>query len=110
MNRLAPERKRYVKLVLKEMDAALSGKPTISWSRANYPEPATVQDAKAARKALKLSQPAFAQALGVSPATVRSWEQGQRRPDGVASLVLKAVKTSPKLLHALLKASKRVIA
>jgi putative transcriptional regulator len=33
------------------------------------------------RRALGLSQAAFARALGVSPRTVQSWEQGRRHPD-----------------------------
>jgi DNA-binding transcriptional regulator YiaG len=106
MANVSPQRKQHIRQVLKGTHAAVPGKPTRAWGKAHSPEPATIQDAKAARKAVNLSQPAFAQALGVSPATVRSWEQGQRRPDGVASLVLKALKTSPALLQMLHKPTK----
>ena len=35
----------------------------------------------AIRRALGLTQATFARALGVSPRTVQSWEQGRRHPD-----------------------------
>lgn len=34
------------------------------------------------RERLHLSQPVFAQALNVSPETVKKWEQGTRAPEG----------------------------
>ncbi|MBA2725215.1 MAG: helix-turn-helix domain-containing protein [Actinobacteria bacterium] len=34
------------------------------------------------RERLQVSQHVFAQALNVSPATVKAWEQGQRTPSG----------------------------
>ena len=36
----------------------------------------------------KMSQPEFASLLNVKPPTVRSWEQGQREPDGAAARLL----------------------
>ena len=35
-----------------------------------------------------MSQPVFAALINVKPATVRAWEQGQRKPDGAASRLL----------------------
>jgi putative transcriptional regulator len=40
------------------------------------------------RKHLGLSQEKFAQMLGVSLATLRNWEQGRRKPDGAARVLL----------------------
>lgn len=100
---LGPHDERLSKLALEQLDDAIHGRPTTTYKKVEFPAPATSQEAKAARKAVKLSQPAFAVALGVSPSTVRSWEQGQRTPDGVASKVLKALKTTPKLLSVLAK-------
>ena len=37
-------------------------------------------DVNKARLALKLTQQEFADTFGVSPQTIRNWEQGQRKP------------------------------
>jgi DNA-binding transcriptional regulator YiaG len=36
----------------------------------------------------EMSQPIFAALINVKPATVRAWEQGQRKPDGATSRLL----------------------
>lgn len=41
-----------------------------------------------ARQALGLSQGAFAGLLGISLATLRSWEQGKREPSGAARMLI----------------------
>jgi DNA-binding transcriptional regulator YiaG len=41
-------------------------------------------EAKEARAELGLSQSVFAEFLGVSPSTVRAWEQGKRGPSPLA--------------------------
>ncbi|MGE0583459.1 MAG: helix-turn-helix domain-containing protein [Steroidobacteraceae bacterium] len=43
---------------------------------------------KRIRARLDLSQPAFADLLGVSVATVRDWEQGRNAPSGPAAKLL----------------------
>ncbi|HET7622742.1 MAG TPA: helix-turn-helix domain-containing protein [Gemmatimonadaceae bacterium] len=50
------------------------------------------------RKNLSLSQPVFAMALNVSPATVRAWEQGQREPDGATTRLLQIFEKQPRLV------------
>jgi putative transcriptional regulator len=50
------------------------------------------------RKQLNLSQPVFAQALNVSPETVRAWEQGKRSPDGAALRLLEVAQRHPEML------------
>jgi putative transcriptional regulator len=40
------------------------------------------------RRHLGLSQQKFADLLGISPATLRNWEQGRRKPEGAARVLL----------------------
>jgi putative transcriptional regulator len=47
------------------------------------------------RKSFGLSQPAFAALMGISPATLRNWEQGRRVPDGSAKILLQVAATHP---------------
>jgi putative transcriptional regulator len=53
---------------------------------------------KAVRKAMNLSQSKFASMLNTSISTVTAWEQGRRRPDGIATLVLLMMDKEPKTL------------
>ena len=46
---------------------------------------------KNVRAALGISQPVFSQFLGVDVKTVRSWEQGQRVPSGMACRFLEEI-------------------
>lgn len=50
------------------------------------------------RARLKLSQPVFAKALNVSAATVRSWEQEKRAPNGAALRLLQVAERHPKVI------------
>ena len=50
------------------------------------------------RKQLNLSQTVFAKLLGVSPSSVRQWEQGQRRPTGATMVLLELLERQPHLL------------
>lgn len=45
-----------------------------------------------------LSQNHFAAALGISPSTLKSWEQGQRTPSGAAKALLKLLNKHPELI------------
>ncbi len=47
------------------------------------------------RESLEISQPVFASVLNVSADTVRSWEQGKRRPDGAAVRLLQIAEEHP---------------
>jgi putative transcriptional regulator len=53
---------------------------------------------RAIRTRLDLTQPAFAEFLGASVATVRSWEQGVRKPQVSALRLLAIAKKKPTLL------------
>jgi putative transcriptional regulator len=48
---------------------------------------------KGVRVALGVSQPIFGQFLGVDVKTIRSWEQGQRLPSGIACRFLEEIQT-----------------
>ncbi len=55
-------------------------------------------DASAARAKLGLSQNKFAALLGISPNTLKNWEQGRRQPTGAARVLLKVAKRHPKVI------------
>ena len=54
-----------------------------------------VVDVKAIRTKLEMTQAAFAEAFGVSVATVRNWEQGRRIPRGPARVLLNIIEQEP---------------
>jgi putative transcriptional regulator len=47
------------------------------------------RDVRSIRKKLGLSQSEFTLMIGVSLSTLQNWEQGRRRPDGPAQVVLR---------------------
>jgi putative transcriptional regulator len=49
-------------------------------------------DIRRMRKQAKLSQERFAEVLGISPATLRNWEQGRREPEGPAQRLLQVAR------------------
>ncbi len=62
-------------------------------------------DVAAMRKKLGLSQDRFAAAFGVSPSTVRNWEQGRRHPEGPAKVLLRVIDKEPEAVLRALHAS-----
>jgi len=50
---------------------------------------------KSTRKVLGVSQPLFARFLGVSPKTVRSWEQGVNPPSPMACRFMDEIRRAP---------------
>jgi DNA-binding transcriptional regulator YiaG len=52
-------------------------------------------EVRSIRESLGLSQSLFADFLGVAPATVRSWEQGQREPSALARRFLSEIRDDP---------------
>lgn len=60
-------------------------------------------DVAAIRKRLGLSQDAFARKFGLSPATLRDWEQGRRRMDRTAQAFLKVIDRAPEAVEKALK-------
>ena len=52
----------------------------------------------AIRRHLGLTQRKFAELLGISPATLRNWEQGRRKPEGAARVLLCVAARHPKVV------------
>ena len=57
-------------------------------------------DIRSLRERFGLSQPKFAALIGVSVATLRNWEQGRRRPEGSARVLLRVVERHPEAVLA----------
>jgi putative transcriptional regulator len=55
----------------------------------------TPQDVAAIRTTLGLSQPLFAEFIGVSVAAVRAWERGAKSPTPMAKRFLTAIRSDP---------------
>lgn len=55
----------------------------------------SAMDVKEIRESTGCTQEAFAQMIGASTATIRSWEQGQRHPTGTARVLLGMFKADP---------------
>lgn len=64
-----------------------------------------VTEATEARFKLGMSQPEFAEMLGVSVRTLQDWEQGRRQPSGAAKALLKVATASPNVVRKALKAA-----
>ncbi len=60
----------------------------------NFKEP----DVKLIRQKYGLSQNKFAQLLGISAATLRNWEQGRRKPEGPARVLLIVAEKHPEAI------------
>lgn len=52
-------------------------------------------DVGAIRKATGLSRPKFAKRFGLDARAVQDWEQGRRRPDRTARVLLKVIQRDP---------------
>ena len=55
------------------------------------------------RKKLHLSQTEFARRFGLSVATVRDWEQQRRRPDRIATNLLRIIDHAPEVVEQALR-------
>ena len=62
-------------------------------------------DVAAIRRRTGLSQGAFARHIGVPVATLRNWEQGRRRPDGPARVLLALLDKDPGIVARTLSAA-----
>jgi putative transcriptional regulator len=56
-------------------------------------------DVRAVRAKLGMSQHSFAARFGVSLSTVRNWEQGRRRPEGPARVLLTIIDREPEAVE-----------
>jgi putative transcriptional regulator len=80
-----------------DVDKALAGKPS-SYSRVELPIPASKKEILETRKALHLTQRVFAETVGVSIQTVKSWESGDRKPEGPATKLIRFLRSKPALM------------
>jgi putative transcriptional regulator len=64
-----------------------------------------VVDVKAVRSQLGMSQAMFADAFGVTVATLRNWEQGRRIPRGPARILLNIIEQEPDAVQRVLHRS-----
>jgi putative transcriptional regulator len=64
-------------------------------------------DIAAIRNSLNASQPVFARMIGVSPGTIRAWEQGRKTPSTLARCLLAEVKRNRTYWQARLKSAER---
>lgn len=60
-----------------------------------------VADVKAIRKQLNVTQVEFAEVLGTSVDTIKSWESKRRNPTGLAAKVLATIQDNPEIYHAI---------
>jgi putative transcriptional regulator len=81
-----------IKTGLDSARAYLDGTADKSLYRVHVPEKL---DVKKIRTRLGLSQEAFAQTYGFALSAVRDWEQGRRRPERSARILLKIVEKEP---------------
>ena len=63
--------------------------------KVEVPEP----DVAAIRASTGLSQDKFAKSIGVAVGTLRGWEQGRRRPDGPARVLLALIEKRPRIVQ-----------
>jgi len=54
---------------------------------------------KAVREKLGMSQPEFAINFGIPLATLRNWEQGRRRPEAMARVLLRIIDDHPDVVE-----------
>lgn len=91
-------------------DRIMQGLGEVLEIEAGRAEPARVfapadVDVKAIRAAMGMSQTAFAMRFGFSAGTIRDWEQGRRRPDPSARILLKVIEKNPAAVLAALDAA-----
>lgn len=55
-------------------------------------------DVREVREHLNMTQEEFSKNFGVSLATLQGWEQGRRKPEGPAKLLLKIIMSKPNVV------------
>ena len=86
---------------LNEVLAHVRGEITLRTHEVLLPDPPrsyNAEDIYAIRKRLGYSQAIFAQVLAVSVQTVRSWEQGVRKPSGSAARLISILEEPSQIL------------
>jgi putative transcriptional regulator len=86
---------------LDEVAAHLRGEIELTSYEVKVPEQT---DVPGLRARLGLSQARFARAFGLDVATVQAWEQGRRRPDRTAHILLAVIAREPEAVRRALSA------
>ncbi len=87
---------KSIKRGLEDALAHANGKDTgTPVQQIDVPEP----DVAAIRARAGLSQAEFARSIGVAVGTLRGWEQGRRRPDGPARVLLALIEKRPSIVQ-----------
>ena len=60
-------------------------------------------DVRAIRNSLRMNQKEFAAAFGFPLATVQNWEQGRRKPEGSARMLLRIIEEAPETAERVLQ-------
>jgi putative transcriptional regulator len=81
---------------VKETRANVRGKGRGSALRVHAPAEV---DVRSIRKKLGVSQSEFATCFGISPGTLRDWEQRRKRPEGPARVLLKVIDKEPEAVR-----------
>jgi putative transcriptional regulator len=89
-------------LAIRDIDKALAGKPS-SYSKIEMPLPATKEEVRETRRVLHATQKVFAATVGVSVQTVKSWESGDRKPEGPATKLIRFLRSKPTFMAQLAK-------
>ena len=82
------------------------GKKRLFTKERKLPKPApefSQRSIKKLRKDFNLTQEDFARVLNVEVSTIRSWEQGTRKPTKASNRLLQIFKLSPELIDSLAK-------
>lgn len=99
MAKLGRSSKEAYDKMLKDLPASLAGKRTRSFHKIDVSKYVNGPDVRAVRTAIHLSQPVFAAGLGLSPSTVRAWENGRCQPLGLESKVIRLLQKKPKFFE-----------
>jgi putative transcriptional regulator len=97
--KLTPKGAKIVAALERFRDSVEAGVPieqryTVRRAKLNLtPRTFGPEEVKGVRAALGISQPIFGQFLGVDVKTIRSWEQGQRVPSGMACRFLEEIQS-----------------
>jgi putative transcriptional regulator len=86
--------RRDARQAMADVEKALAGKVS-SYTRVELPVPATKKEVREVRRALHVTQRTFAEAVGVSIQTVKSWESGDRTPEGPATKLIRILRLKP---------------
>jgi putative transcriptional regulator len=72
---------------------------TVPGLRVHHVQPPEPLDLAAIRGRTGLSREAFARRIGVSMDTLRDWENGRRKPEGPARVLLAMLSRNPRVLE-----------